>query len=303
MDYIDLTIMNLLEMFKTIFKGYLPQGNSQKEKKGEEMDLKEPRLLGQTGLKVGRLGVAGGYNGPAEAFEEAFDHGCNYFYWSSPRKSGMGQAIKNICSRGEREELVIVLQSYNRLASLVETSLKKGLKDLGQDYVDVLLLGWYNKPPSRRLMDKALALKEKGLCRFLGISGHNRQLFPELARQGFFDLFHTRYNAAHKGAETEVFAPLKDTVRPGIVTYTATRWGRLLNPKKMPPNQAPPQASDCYRFVLSHPMVDVCMCGPKNREQMQEALRTLELGPLSDEEMKRMRMIGDYVHDKSAKFL
>ncbi len=266
------------------------------------MHLKEPRLLGQTGLEVGRLGVAGGYNGPAEAFEEAFEHGCNYFYWSSPRKKGMGQAIKNICRRGRREELVIVLQSYNRVASLVETSLKSGLKDLGLDHVEVLLLGWYNKQPSRRLIDRALALKEKGLCRFLGISGHNRKLFPELAKLGLFDLFHIRYNAAHRGAEAEVFGPLKDTARPGIVTYTATRWGRLFNPKKMPPHQAPPPVCDCYRFVLSHPMVDVCMCGPKNRQEMQEALRAIEQGPLKDEEMERMKIIGDYVHDKSMKF-
>jgi hypothetical protein len=43
------------------------------------MDFHEPRDLGRTGLKVGRLGVAGGYGAPAAAFEEAFERGCNYF--------------------------------------------------------------------------------------------------------------------------------------------------------------------------------------------------------------------------------
>jgi hypothetical protein len=36
--------------------------------------------LGKTGLKVGRLGVSAGYGAPAEAFEDAFEKGCNYFY-------------------------------------------------------------------------------------------------------------------------------------------------------------------------------------------------------------------------------
>jgi len=48
--------------------------------------------------------------------------------------------------------------------------------------------------------------------------------------------------------------------------------------------------------------VDVCMCGPKNTDQMREALRTLELGPLNEEELKRMREIGAFVHSHTRKF-
>ncbi|MBW2358978.1 MAG: hypothetical protein JRF21_09900 [Deltaproteobacteria bacterium] len=75
-----------------------------------------------------------------------------------------------------------------------------------------------------------------------------------------------------------------------------------MNAKKMPPGEAPPSASDCYRFVLSNPAVDVCMCGPKDIAQMREALRTLKLGPLNQEEIERMRKIGDYVHAHTGKF-
>ena len=157
-------------------------------------------------------------------------------------------------------------------------------------------------------------MKEKGLYRFLGLSGHNRVLFPQLARDGVFDLFHIRYNAAHRGAENETFPYLNGEDRPGIVSYTATRWGQMLNKKilqvelslqhkkRMPPDEHTPNASDCYRFVLSNPAVDVCMCGPKNTVQMREGLRTLDLGQLNQEEMERMRNIGDYVHAHTRKF-
>ncbi len=266
------------------------------------MDFSQKRLLGQTGLEVGRLGVAGSYGGPAEAFEEAFERGCNYFYWSTPRKKGMRQAIRNICDKGKREELVIVIQSYSRSAFFMEYFLKKGLKDLGLEYVDVLLLGWHNKMPSRRILNKAQELRERGLCRFLGMSGHNRKFFPEIQKQGIFDLFHVRYNAAHRGSEKETFEKMDREKRPGIATYTATRWGHLLNPKKMPKGVLPPSASDCYRFVLSNPSVDVCMCGPRNTIQMKEALNTLELGPLNQDEIERMKFVGDHVHKKSVSF-
>ena len=266
------------------------------------MDLNEPRMLGRTGLRVGRMGVAASYGAPAGAFEEAFERGCNYFYWGSMRKGGMCKAIRNICQQGKRDELVIVIQSYSRSALLMEVFFKKALNSLKMDHADVLILGWHNKPPTQRLLERALAMKEKGLFRFLGLSGHNRALFPQLAKDGIFDLFHIRYNAGHRGAEEETFPYLQDQDRPGVVSYTATRWGQLLNPKKLPPGEKTSSASDCYRFVLSNPAVDVCMCGPRDTAQMREALRTLELGPLGEDDMARMRRIGDHVHAHSKFF-
>ena len=69
-------------------------------------------------------------------------------------------------------------------------------------------------------------------------------------------------------------------------------------PKKMPPGEEPPSASDCYRFALGQRGVDMVLCGPANREQMHEALRALELGPLSAEERARMARIGDYIYGR-----
>jgi aryl-alcohol dehydrogenase-like predicted oxidoreductase len=262
------------------------------------MDFHAPRILGRTGLTVGRLGVASAYGAPAAALEEAWERGCNYFYWGSLRRTGMAQAIKNLCGRGQRDGLVIVIQSYARIPALMESFGERALRSLGLEFADVLLLGWHNRRPPERLLARALALKEKGRFRFLGLSGHNRKLFPELAREGLFDIFHVRYNAAHRGAETETFPALMElapAVRPGVVTYTATRWGQLLQQRHMPPGEAAPRAADCYRFALSHPAVDVCMTGPKNLAQMREALRALDLGPLKEAEMARLRRVGDYL--------
>ncbi|MFC1812138.1 hypothetical protein ACFL03_05555 [Thermodesulfobacteriota bacterium] len=265
------------------------------------MDFFQPQILGRTGLKVGRLGLGAGYGAPAAAFEEAFERGCNYFYWVS-RKDGMREAIKNICRQGKRDQLIIAVQSYSRSAFLMEFSFKKALKSLSLDHVDIFILGWHNKAPSQRLIDRALNMKEKGFFRFLGLSGHNRSLFPALTRQGIFDLFHLRYNAAHRGAEEEAFPDMKGDERPGIVSYTATRWGQLLNPKKMPPGEVPPSAPDCYRFVLSNPAVDLCLCGPRDLNQMREAFQILDSGPLDPKEMERLKKIGDFVRSKKSFF-
>jgi predicted aldo/keto reductase-like oxidoreductase len=265
------------------------------------MNLREPAVLGRTGLKVGRLGIASGYKAPAAAIEEAFERGCNYFTWGTVIKGyspEMREALKNIVAKGQRDRLVLAAFTYAHNNFFTEKRLRRGLKSAGLDHADVLILGYFSKKPPRRLVDGALRMKEKGLVRFIGISSHNRKLLRTLARDSEFDVLHLRYNAAHRGAETEIFPFAKGERRAGTVVFTATRWGKLLNPEKMPEGEKPATAADCYRFVLSHPAVDVCMSGAKTIEQMRENLALLDAGSMSDAELERMRRIGDFVCGK-----
>jgi aryl-alcohol dehydrogenase-like predicted oxidoreductase len=158
-------------------------------------------------------------------------------------------------------------------------------------------LWWFNKLPGRRILEAAAQLKESGKIRFLGVTSHHRPFHGEMAQRPGdpFDVLQARYNAAHRGAENDVFARLGDK-RPGIVTYTTTRWGKLLQAKQMPPGEKPLSAAESYRFVLTQPDVNVCLAGPKNEEQMLEGLRALEQGPLDEEALERVRKIGDHVH-------
>jgi predicted aldo/keto reductase-like oxidoreductase len=265
------------------------------------MNFSEPTTFGRTGLKVGRLGISSSYGAPASAYEEAFDRGCNYFTWGTfirGRSSRMKQAIKNIIAKGNRDKLVLSFITYAHNNFLTETFLLKGLKTLGIDYVDGLILGYFPKKPKRKTIEGTLRLKEKNLVRFLALSSHHRSVFPELVKDGLIDVFHIRYNAAHRGAERDTFPYIRRENGPGVVSFTATRWGQLLNPKKMPSGEEPATATDCYRFVLTHPTVDVCMVGARNIEQMRKNLKTLEMGPMNEEELIRMRKIGDYLYKK-----
>ena len=265
------------------------------------MSFTRATTLGRSGLEVGRLGISSSFGAPAAAYEEAFERGCNYFTWGTfvrGRSRPMGSAIRNIIAAGKRDRLVVAVLTYAHNRWLTEHFFTKGLRAARLDYADVLVLGYFPKIPSQSVIDGALRLKEKGLVRSIGLTSHNRKLFTQLADDEIFDLFHIRYNAAHRGAETETFPHLDTPNRPGIVSFTATDWRKLLNPKKMPPGSAPLTAAECYRFVLSHPAVDVCMMGAKNVEQMRENLKVLDEGPLTEEEMKRVTLVGKHVYGK-----
>jgi len=126
------------------------------------------------------------------------------------------------------------------------------------------------------------------------ISSHHRPLFAELGTT--YDAFMFRYNAAHPGAEREIFPQLGEH-RPATVAFTATRWGTLLKPALLPATERAPRASDCYRFALTNPSVDVCLAGPKDDAELDEALAAVDRGPMSEDELAWMRRVGAHVRD------
>jgi aryl-alcohol dehydrogenase-like predicted oxidoreductase len=264
------------------------------------MDFRSHTVLGRTGLSVSRLGFGASYLAPAEALEKAFhEKGLNFFLWGSGRRAPMADALKNL-TQSHRDEVVIAFQSYDKSGMLMRHFHEKGLRRLGIDHVDLLLLSWMRGVPRGGMLETAMKLKEEGKVRYLGISSHDRPLAGRIAADPDIemDAVMVRYNAAHTGAEKDIFPHLTDTHRPGVIAFTATRWGQLVNPKKMPPGEEPLTAADCYRFALTSGHVNVCLTGPKTAQELEQNMEVLEKGPLSDEEMERVRRIGKHVYGK-----
>src|SRR5439155_24779360 len=112
--------------------------------------------------------------------------------------------------------------------------------------------------------------KEEGRVRLLGLTSHQRPLAAEWSRSGLLDLLMIRYNAAHRGAERDVF-PVTDALGFPVVVYTCLRWGALLQPMPDdPPGFAVPPAPAWYRFALRSPSVAVALMAPANRAELEE---------------------------------
>ena len=247
-------------------------------------------VLGRTGLAVCPLGLGSSYGVGQAEVERACERGVNFLYWGSLRRPAFGRAIREVARR-RRDELVVVVQTYSRVARLMRGSLERALRELGLDHADLLLLGWWNQPPPERILEAALALVEAGKARHVMVSCHDRKTFARYIADPRYGAIMVRYNAAHPGAEEEVF-PLLGQDGPGVVGYTATRWGNLVDPRLTPPGEATPRGSDCYRFVLTHPGVHVCLAGPRDGAELDEALAALDRGPLDAEELAWMKRVG-----------
>lgn len=246
--------------------------------------------FGETGLRVSPLGIGSSYGVGASELERAFDRGVNFFFWGLRRRGSFGDGIKTLAKR-HRAELVVAIQSYSRSAWLMGPWVDRALGRAGLEYVDVLTLGWWNEPPPRRIVDAALAIQAVGKAKHLFVSCHHRPTFEKLLADPAYAGIMVRYNAAHTGAEREVFPHLAAHPR-AVLAFTATRWGSLMNPALTPKGEKTPTGTDCYRFVLSSPHVHASLAGPRNGEELDGAMAALDHGPMNAEEMAWMRRVG-----------
>jgi aryl-alcohol dehydrogenase-like predicted oxidoreductase len=254
--------------------------------------------LGKTGLRVGRLGLSGTYRPGKAAFHKALDEGVNYFFCYG--FDGQTIGFLRDLSGGKREKYVVATGAYNLIWTYqnLRKTLETRLRQLRTDYIDVFQFLGVMKPKEfpERVQEELRRLKEDGRVRAVGMSCHHRKFAAELGERGVLDMLMIRYNAAHRGAEQDIF-PHLGALPPGVVSYTATRWGYLLRrPGGWPKGGRIPTAAMCYRFVLSNPHVDVCLTAPSNVQQLEEDLAAVRQGPLPEEEMQFMREFGDVVH-------
>lgn len=246
--------------------------------------------------RVLRLGLAFNFGIDAAAVESALESGVNYLFWAKLRKGDQHEVVKTALKRDRQRYVLATGALFGFFAGGVRSGAEKALRSFDVDYIDVFHLFWLGKMSAftAAVRRELVALREEGLVRALGVTIHDRKRAAKLAENSPLDLLMIRYNAAHPGAETDIF-PSYAKRRPLTVSYTATSWRKLLKRPKgwNGPVMTPP---DCYRFCLSSPHVDVVLCGPKNRDQLRENLSALEKGPLSAEENEWMRRFGREVH-------
>lgn len=261
--------------------------------------------LGKTGLTVSRLGLSASYRPGKKTIHKALDEGINYFF-AYGFDGQMTSTMREVFTT-ERKNIVLATGAYNLIWMYpnLRRTLEKRLRQFKTDYIDVFLFLGVMKPEEfpPQALEEMQRFKEEGKVRAIGISCHDRKFAGEMAEKKALDVLMIRYNAAHRGAEQDIFPHVHDH-DTGIVSYTATRWTYLLRPPRGYPKSEPvPDAGMCYRFVLTHPGVDVCMTAPKNPKEFSMNIDAARAGSLPADDMTFMRRFGDIVHNQKKWFM
>lgn len=252
------------------------------------------RELSGLGRRVFRLGLSGSFDLDEDGCSEALER-IQYVFWS-PRMKGLTVALRRALAHDRERYLVSAGPLLGYTPGALRRAALAALRSLCIEYLDVFQLYWLGKMSffTGAVQEELVKLREEGKVRLLGASIHDRPRAGKLVEDSILDLLMIRYNAAHTGAEQDIFPHLTHR-RPAMIAYTATAWRRLLRAPRGWQGRVP-TAGDCYRFCLTSPHIDVALAGPRTVTEMREDLAALEKGPLSPEEMRFMREFGRVVH-------
>lgn len=250
------------------------------------------RPLGNTSLKVSRMGISGHYMLPEEGFAMALDLGINAFFWE-PIYLSQTRYFKSI-SRARKAELVTCCGTFEASPKGMRRDIERALKSMDLEQLQVFYIFWVRE--RERLSDELLAEMERcqrdGLVHTFGVSTHSRELAREFIQR--WPAVMVRHNAAHHGIERDVL-PYVDPAKVGLTTFSNLCYGRMLS--ELPDwRHGIPSAPDAYRYSLSQQGVTSCWSAPSTIEQLKENLSALTIGPMSAQELDALRAYGQSLY-------
>lgn len=117
--------------------------------------------------------------------EFALDVGYRHFDTAQmyENEEEIGKAIAGSTVSRDRLFLTNKVWGTNLTKERFLPSVENSLKKMQQDYVDLLLIHWPNKAiPLEESLDQLQEAKERGLCKFIGVSNFTVELLEEVER-------------------------------------------------------------------------------------------------------------------------
>ena len=269
----------------------------------------EYTILGKTGRKVSRIGYGGtvaglknymrffdpqeakNKDGLIEAMQTAYKMGINYFDTAASYGDGVSECIFGEALEGIPEDKIFLATKASISdGNTARASLERSLKNLRRSRIDLIQIhgGGYTDEDAENLLGKGgmadvfEQAKAEGLVSHVGftVEGQTPTLY-RLMRSGRFEVMQIQYNLMFQHPYEPSFKNGSmyeaETYGLGIVTMrTLTsgifqRWIQKANPQN-----TFDYTPALLQFNLSNPLVDVCLLGMHNAEQVKTNVEICE---------------------------
>ena len=242
--------------------------------------------LGLTGLKVSRLCFGTGTNGWGGSSNQsrlglkglsnllrfAHDHGVRF--WDTADQYGthrhVGEALKGL----DRESVVVTTKTTSRTEDGVTKDVERFLREVGTDYVDIVLLHCLTQADWPERFPGAMAAlsraQDRGLIRKVGVSCHDFGAFRTAAETDWVEVVLARINHAgrHMDASPEEVVPVIERMRAagkGIYGMKVVGAGDLGK-----------DVRGAIRFVMGLSCVDAFVIGMTSEREVRENVGIVE---------------------------
>jgi aryl-alcohol dehydrogenase-like predicted oxidoreductase len=242
--------------------------------------------LGNTGIEMSRMamgtGTSGyggssnqtrqlGIKGLSDLLRAGFDEGINF--WDSADGYGSHPHLKEALKKIERENVVILTKTTSRNYEDAKKDLDRFRREIGTDYIDIVLLHAVTDPRWNQNMSGAMEAlseaKEEGIIRTHGISCHSLGALETAAEEPWVDVDLARYNPGGVSMDADVptvrrvLKRMKENGKAviGMKVYGA---GRLAHMK-----------DECLEFHSGAGFLDSFTLGIENYEQLKDIQKRL----------------------------
>lgn len=238
--------------------------------------------LGNTGLKASRLALGTGSHGSDHAsnqtrmglaglaalFKAGYDQGVNF--WDSADQYGSHPHVREALKTIPREKVVILTKTHASTAEEMKRDLDRFRRELGTDYIDILLLHCMMDPKWPEVkagaMDVISQAREKGIIKAHGTSCHTFEALQAAAASDWVQVDLARINPA--GVIMD--AP-PDKVVP-VLTEMKRKGKAVIGMKIFGEGKLVDRRDECLRYVLGLDCVDSFSIGCESREQLDDLL-------------------------------
>ena len=271
------------------------------------MDIPK-RKLGKTGVDVTILGLGGegvlrtyGYEREADdLINRAIDLGINYF--ESARAYSGSESYYGRSLRERRKEIFLTSKSHARNKKGALLHLQETLRNMKTDHLDLWQVHDVRTEEEieeifgpNGALEAFVEAKDKGLVRFIGVTGHHDPLITKRCLQRFdFDTVLIPVNPAepaYKSYLTEVIpsAKKKGMGVVGMKAYFRGFADKLPWVETMEP---------LFRFALSQP-ITTAVIGCDDVEQLEENVKLAEsFSPMTEREiLELIRNVSSYARE------
>jgi aryl-alcohol dehydrogenase-like predicted oxidoreductase len=212
-----------------------------------------------------------GYKGVADLMRAAYDQGVTF--WDAADQYGSHTYLREALKTVPREKVVILTKTNSRTADGVRADLDRYRKELGVDYVDVVLLhamtaaDWNTR--LKPCMDVISEAREKGIVRSHGISAHSLPALQAAAKEPWVEIEFARLNPAqlHMDADPQTIVNvLRETKKAGkgVVGMKILGQGDLRG-----------KAAEALQFALAQDCLDCMTIGAESRAEFEDLLKKI----------------------------
>jgi len=240
-------------------------------------------ILGKTGIKVSRLAMGTGTNGfahqseqsrmsegkgLAELLRSAYDHGINF--WDSADQYGTQPDLKEALKSIPREKVVILTKTESRTADGMKSDLDRFRKEIGTDYIDIILLHMMTDSdwPTRRqgAMEVLEKARQDGVIHAHGVSCHTIGALQVASKTDWVQVDLARINpaAVYMDADVQTVGSVLKKMHDdgkGVVGMKIFGAGRLID-----------RRDECLRYVLGLDFVDAFSIGQRSQDEMMDLI-------------------------------